>query len=113
MKAEVITTVTLKDPQGTWVNSETTVYQDPRALTAFVIQRIAKIVGEGGVLEIKGEFEAEFIRYDRIEHIHVKGTPMLIDGSTDVNAAASESQAIKEVDQISRTGNVTPFRRVN
>ena len=93
MQAEVTTTVEFYRPEGhKWENKEIVKYNDPRELTAYTMQQVAKVLGEGGVLEVLGPFECKFQALPNILSVHCKGEPKLIDDSGDLGAAVQEHQ---------------------
>lgn len=111
-KAEVKIVVKLHSPEGQWCNVEDATYEDEKALSAFCVQRIAKILGEGGILEIKGPFAFEFITMNRIMSIAVNATEKLLTLSTDVGAAAQDAAQTASAEKLIRQpGGPIQFRR--
>lgn len=111
-QAEVTVTVEFYKPEGhKWSNTETVKFNDPRELTAYTMQQVAKVLGEGGVLEVLGPFEVKFQALPNILSVHCKGEPKLIDNSTDVGSAVVEQNAVVTADKLLRAGNLTQFRR--
>lgn len=94
--------VHLHSPEGEWRNVEDATYENENALSAFCIQRVAKILSEGGILEVKGPFSYEFITIHRIKSIKVNAVEQHINLSTDVGSAASESQRAASADKMMR-----------
>lgn len=111
-KAEVKIVVKLHSPEGQWCNVEDATYEDDKALSAFCIQRVAKILGEGGILEVKGPFSYEFITMNRIVSIAVTAEEQKISISTDVNSAALEASQTANAEKLIRQpGTPIQFRK--
>lgn len=71
MKAEVKIVIKLNNPEDAWTNTETAEAESEKGIAAYCVQRIAKILGEGGILEMNGPLSWSFIPLARIVKIDV------------------------------------------
>ena len=99
MKALVKLSCRLIEPEETWEHIEPIQSDTIAALASFCIQRLAKLLGEGGILELKSleapHLEMTLIPLRRIVDMRVTAEVEevpAIDLSTDVSKAKEEKQ---------------------
>lgn len=87
MKATITLIARLQNPEGVWTNIEEIDVDSQQALDAKIVFNIAKIVGEGGILENSAPHVWSFIAMARLVNIEAKGVLQLIQVPTSKESA--------------------------
>lgn len=104
-KAVVKITINLFNPIAgedpiKWEKEQDATYTDEKALTGFIIQRVAKILGEGGILDMRSSLEVHMIPLHRIVDINVTAVPQTVSLDTNVSEAAQQEERTKAANRM-------------